>query len=1037
MILKLIGNTKRNMNRKQILFKGILAVIGLSLVSCQSKEIEFEDLPDQDDAPVFHASMEEVGSPESKVYVDENLMVLWHADDRISIFNKYTYNQQYQFQGETGANAGVFKKVPGDDFVTGNALPAIYAVYPYDEGTTISNDCVLSMNLPAIQRYAGYGFGPGANTMVSATEENDLLFKNLGGYLMVKLYGEGVSVSKVSLKGNGGERLAGKGIVTASLDGVPTVEMTGEATDEITVECTSPVSLGATAENATEFWFVLPPTTFSEGFTITVTDPGGKKYEKTTSKTITIDRNHLSRMSAIEVEYPFWDDNTVPPDNEIWYVTTDGKAIESPMASCFDAQLLSNQYNDGKGILRFNQSVSSIQNAFMYQNTIRGIRFPEGLVTIGPYSCFECEGLKYINIPESCRIIDEWAFERCEKLESITLPDGLVTIGDHAFQGCSSVKQVTIPNSVENIGSASFCYCYNLSAFYGKYATNDHLALVVTSDSDSKLIQFALGSDLEEYTVPEGITSTDGFARCRLKRVTLPETLTVIDKWGFEGCELLEEIHFPSSLKKIEYAAFGWNTSLRHLELPGSIEFIGENAFVGLTSLQSIVLGNGIIDIPATVFQDCWNLKEVVIPESCLAIGIQAFKRSFDYETLSIYCRSLTPPCLGRDALSADISAIYVPMQSVEAYKSNTKWSSFADIIIGYDYQDLQSVDYGFYVSSDYSIDEEVECLQTASEGLGINLVLMGDAFSDRQITEGEYKQAMQSVMEAFFSEEPFKSYQKFFNVYSVNVVSKTEGYDHSGQTLSTHWAVVGNAVGGDDLTVIEYGKKAVAEDHLDDSVIIVLMNAYSGGGTCYMYDAPGGNYGRGLSIAYFPKSSDTESLNGIVLHEAGGHGFAKLADEYAYSNYGSIPQVNIEEALEKSKWGWWKNIDFTGDPAEVKWAQFIADPRYAAENIGCYEGAYTYWTGVWRPTENSIMRYNAGGFNAPSRYAIWYRMGKLAYGESWNGTYEDFVAYDAVNRTPAAVQKRQMQNQRRLIQAPLPPLAPPVVVGHSWRQAQ
>ena len=54
-------------------------------------------------------------------------------------------------------------------------------------------------------------------------------------------------------------------------------------------------------------------------------------------------------------------------------------------------------------------------------------------------------------------------------------------------------------------------------------------------------------------------------------------------------------------------------------------------------------------------------------------------------------------------------------------------------------------------------------------------------------------------------------------------------------------------------------------------------------------------------------------------------------------------------------------------------------------------------------------MRYNTGGFNAPSRYAIWYRIGKLAYGESWKGSYEDFVAYDQVNRTPAAAARRKV----------------------------
>lgn len=77
-------------------------------------------------------------------------------------------------------------------------------------------------------------------------------------------------------------------------------------------------------------------------------------------------------------------------------------------------------------------------------------------------------------------------------------------------------------------------------------------------------------------------------------------------------------------------------------------------------------------------------------------------------------------------------------------------------------------------------------------------------------------------------------------------------------------------------------------------------------------------------------------------------------------------------------------------------------------------------------------MRYNIGGFNAPSRYAIWYRIGKLAYGDDWAGSYEDFVAYDAVNRQqPAAAASR-----RNYVEKQLPPLAPPVVVSRDWHDA-
>ena len=158
----------------------------------------------------------------------------------------------------------------------------------------------ITITLPAGQHYAGNTFGLGANTMVSVTSNNFLQYKNVCGYLVVKLYGDGVSVSSITLRGNNGEKLAGKATVTMPLEGVPTTKMANDATSEITLTCATPVQLGATAEESTQFWFVVPPVTFSKGFTITVSGNGGV-FEKTTGKTVTIQRNNLSRVSPVEV----------------------------------------------------------------------------------------------------------------------------------------------------------------------------------------------------------------------------------------------------------------------------------------------------------------------------------------------------------------------------------------------------------------------------------------------------------------------------------------------------------------------------------------------------------------------------------------------------------------------------------------------------------------------------------------------------------------------------------------------------------------
>lgn len=341
--------------------------------------------------------------------------------------------------------------------------------------------------------------------------------------------------------------------------------------------------------------------------------------------------------------------------------------------------------------------------------------------------------------------------------------------------------------------------------------------------------------------------------------------------------------------------------------------------------------------------------------------------------------------------------------------------------------------DPNIYHSVDFSADGVVLQLQTATVGDGINVVLMGDGFTDQLIADGTYHGVINKMKEAFFQEEPYASYQPYFNVYEVDVVSQNETKDNGNTALRT-WFGEGTQVGGNNSICIDYALKAIDAKQMDDAIIIVAINSPAYAGTCYMYNIVEGDYGKGLSVAYFPIGEDDSQIANLVHHEAGGHGFAKLADEYAYEYMGAISADAIANTRTMEPYGWWKNVDFTSDPATVKWAPFIADERYASEGIGCYEGGLTYWTGVWRPTDASIMRYNTGGFNAPSRYAIWYRIGKLAYGESWEGSYEDFVAYDAVNRTPAAIQRRSAQ-RRNYVQKPLPQLPPPVVVGHSWRE--
>ena len=276
-----------------------LATLCLLMASCSVHETDTQDTAFQYEDEVFYATLESYADPDTRVYVDENIQLRWDADDRISIFNSTTQNREFRFEGETGANSGAFCPVMPER--TGNQLGLKYAVYPYHESTSISSSGVLTLTLPAKQSYKADSFGPGANMMVSVADGNLLNFKNAGGYLVLKLYGVGMSVSSIKLEGNNGELLSGLATLSPSIDAIPEVALAPGSGTSITLTCETPVELNANPEDSKLFWLVVPPTHFSQGFRLTVTAPDGSVFIKETSRDLTVDRNSVLRIAPIEV----------------------------------------------------------------------------------------------------------------------------------------------------------------------------------------------------------------------------------------------------------------------------------------------------------------------------------------------------------------------------------------------------------------------------------------------------------------------------------------------------------------------------------------------------------------------------------------------------------------------------------------------------------------------------------------------------------------------------------------------------------------
>ena len=266
------------------LFLALIALV--AIVSCSKNEV----LDGVATAPaVVTASFED-----TRVAVDnETLKLSWSVDDCLSVFTS-TANDEYKYTGSNNEFAAV--GAAGE----GQALPNNYAVYPYNANIAVSGEGVISLTLPATQNYAEGSFGLGANTMVAVSKSTNFPFQNVCGYIRLNLWGN-VKVKSIEFKGNNGEVLAGAATVVASVAAEPEVALAENGSKSIVLDCGAGVELGASAEEATPFWLVVPAQEFEKGFTIIVTDVDGDVMKKSTSITREVVRNQVNTMATFQV----------------------------------------------------------------------------------------------------------------------------------------------------------------------------------------------------------------------------------------------------------------------------------------------------------------------------------------------------------------------------------------------------------------------------------------------------------------------------------------------------------------------------------------------------------------------------------------------------------------------------------------------------------------------------------------------------------------------------------------------------------------
>ena len=177
-------------------------------------------------------------------------------------------------------------------------------------------------------------------------------------------------------------------------------------------------------------------------------------------------------------------------NNEIWYTSFDGNIVTPYKTNVFGANITSNIYTNGVGIIVFDSDVTTIGDEAFYKcSSLTSVTIPDSVTTIGDYAFEWCENLTSVTIPDSVTTIGDYAFYYCISLTSVTIPDSVTTIGYMAFYQCLSLTSVTIPDSVTTIGNHAFYNCHSLTSIYCKAITppTGGYAMFDSNASDRKI----------------------------------------------------------------------------------------------------------------------------------------------------------------------------------------------------------------------------------------------------------------------------------------------------------------------------------------------------------------------------------------------------------------------------------------------------------------------------------------------------------------------------------------------------------------------
>ena len=530
----------------------------------------------------------------------------------------------------------------------------------------------------------------------------------------------------------------------------------------------------------------------------------------------------------------------------------------------------------------------------------------------------------------------------------------------------------------------------------------------------------------------------------------MPKYLTSMGYRPFEETKF-SHIVIPEGTERILWGTFyGFENVADIIELPESVEYIDGSAFNGCSRISGLKLGKNVSDIGASAFKGCSGIRSFVCEASVPpTVGDNAFdgvpKESFtlevpeasvtayqtaegwrEFKFISAHHELNCAPASASALNATQVETVQLRAEGQWSVESKPDWCTLSqtsgsgdtnltltitalphgdgdregDVIFRLDDKEYNCT---FHVTQkDYAhpCDEWIT-LQQATKGQngGINIVLLGDGYDLDRITDGSYLEDMKTVSKWFFDIEPYKSYRQYFNVYTAIALSQGNGIGTPNTPIATRFGTTYNGTSGltantDEIFRYALGAPTVDAGNLCRTLIIVVPNTTEYEGVTQMWSD-------GSAISICPRSERPYpyDVRGVIQHEAGGHGFGKLADEGIYHNT-FITACNCQccqhaaELTEGQQLGWYSNVSLTAKTHDVPWSRLLDDPTYN-NVVDVFEGGFGHMHGVFRSEQNSCMNNSIPYFNAISRLSIVRRIKEYA-GEEF--TYEDFKAHDVLN---------------------------------------